>query len=80
MNDDMLTARNLNSNEMQFGLVHATKIFNDQVHMNIKLEGICLRIVDTPEFQRLHMLKQNGTTGYVYRGATHTRFEHSLGR
>ena len=65
--------------ELQFGLVDTTKIFNDHVHSNIKLDGLCLRIIDTPEFQRLHMLKQNGTTDYVFRGATHTRFEHSLG-
>jgi len=64
---------------LDYGLVNTSKIFNDHVHANIKLEGLCLRIIDTPEFQRLHGLKQNGTTDFVFRGATHTRFEHSLG-
>lgn len=63
----------------RIGLVDVTKIFNDHVHGNIKLDGLCLHIIDTPEFQRLHNLKQNGSTDFVYRGATHTRFEHSIG-
>jgi HD superfamily phosphohydrolase len=55
------------------------KIFNDPVHNNICLEGLILRIIDTPEFQRLHSLKQLGISYRVYPGATHTRFEHSIG-
>ena len=36
-------------------------------------------LVDTPEFQRLSRLRQLGTCFYVYRGASHSRFEHSIG-
>jgi HD superfamily phosphohydrolase len=36
-------------------------------------------IIDHPLFQRLDGTKQTGLLYKVYRGATHTRFEHSLG-
>lgn len=53
--------------------------FNDPIHGNITMDGLCLRIIDTKEFQRLRKLMQLGTCNYVYYGATHTRFEHSIG-
>jgi HD superfamily phosphohydrolase len=45
----------------------------------VYLYGPELDIVDTPEFQRLAGIKQLGTSYFVFRGAVHTRFEHSLG-
>ncbi len=36
-------------------------------------------VVDHPAFQRLRKVRQLGPTHFVYPGAVHTRFEHSLG-
>ena len=38
-----------------------------------------INIIDTPEFQRLHWIGQLGLCHMVFPGATHTRFQHSLG-
>lgn len=54
------------------------KIF-DPVHGFIKLNEIETLLVDSHVFQRLHYIHQLGVTYLVYPGATHTRFEHSLG-
>jgi deoxynucleoside triphosphate triphosphohydrolase SAMHD1 len=37
------------------------------------------QFVDTPQFQRLRDLKQLGASFFVFSGATHNRFEHSVG-
>jgi HD superfamily phosphohydrolase len=49
------------------------------VHGFIGLTDFERRIVDSPQFQRLRRIKQLAWTDYVYPGATHSRFEHSLG-
>ncbi|KAF4660196.1 SAM domain and HD [Perkinsus chesapeaki] len=49
------------------------------VHRLITLPEICRYVVDTPYFQRLRNESQLGAAGYVFMGATHTRFEHSIG-
>jgi HD superfamily phosphohydrolase len=54
-------------------------ILRDPVHGDIELTGEEMRVVDTPEFQRLRGIKQLGSAYLVFPGATHTRFEHSIG-
>ncbi len=55
------------------------KLIHDSVHGTIQLDEWMVRIVDTPEFQRLRRIKQLGFADLVYPGAHHTRFEHSIG-
>ncbi|XP_048051508.1 deoxynucleoside triphosphate triphosphohydrolase SAMHD1-like [Megalobrama amblycephala] len=55
------------------------KIFNDPIYGQIEFDPLLVKIIDTPQFQRLRHIKQLGGTYLVYPGATHTRFEHSLG-
>ncbi|XP_027722904.1 deoxynucleoside triphosphate triphosphohydrolase SAMHD1 [Vombatus ursinus] len=57
----------------------AMKIFNDPIHGHIDLHPLLIRIIDTPQFQRLRYIKQLGGSYYVFPGASHNRFEHSLG-
>jgi len=54
-------------------------IIKDELHGNIEFNELEKRIIDTEEFQRLRRIKQLALTHLVYPGATHTRFEHSLG-
>ncbi|KAJ8255897.1 hypothetical protein COCON_G00197610 [Conger conger] len=56
-----------------------SKVFNDPIHGSIELHPLLVSIIDTPQFQRLRHLKQLGATDFVFPGACHTRFEHSIG-
>jgi HD superfamily phosphohydrolase len=49
------------------------------VHGFIRLNDWELGIISQPPFQRLRRIRQLAWTDYVYPGAMHTRFEHSLG-
>jgi len=55
------------------------KIINDPVHGTYRLSAESKVLFDTRQFQRLRRLKQLGMTYYVFPGASHNRFEHSLG-
>jgi len=51
----------------------------DPIHGFIHFNEWEKSIIDHPWFQRLRRIRQLAFTEYVYPGATHTRFEHSLG-
>ncbi|XP_026187309.1 deoxynucleoside triphosphate triphosphohydrolase SAMHD1-like [Mastacembelus armatus] len=55
------------------------KVFNDPIHGHIELHPLLIKIIDTPQFQRLRNIRQLGGAYFVYPGASHNRFEHSLG-
>ena len=55
------------------------KTIHDSIHGFICLSYFAVKIIDTPQFQRLRYIKQLGTCCYVFPNATHTRFEHSIG-
>lgn len=59
--------------------VDLMKVFNDPIHGHIEFHPLLIRIIDTPQFQRLRYIKQLGGGYYVFPGASHNRFEHSLG-
>ncbi|MCI0337086.1 MAG: HD domain-containing protein [Acidobacteria bacterium] len=61
------------------------RIYRDPVHNIIALsearadDALLIRLINTPEFQRLRYIKQLGLALYTYQGAEHSRFTHSLG-
>ncbi|XP_029076775.1 deoxynucleoside triphosphate triphosphohydrolase SAMHD1 isoform X3 [Monodon monoceros] len=59
--------------------VYTMKVINDPIHGHIEFHPLLIRIIDTPQFQRLRYIKQLGGGYYVFPGASHNRFEHSLG-
>ena len=59
-----------------------TKIFHeirDPVHVFIHLDWYEKKVLDSRPFQRLRSITQLALTYLLYPGATHRRFEHSLG-
>ena len=61
------------------GLAPVRAIINDNLYGSIPVNEIEYMIIQTPVFNRLHYIKQLGSTYLVYPGAKHSRFEHSLG-
>ena len=51
----------------------------DPIHVFIRLDSDERKVLNSPPFQRLRHIHQLALTYLVYPGATHKRFEHSLG-
>ncbi|XP_041454366.1 deoxynucleoside triphosphate triphosphohydrolase SAMHD1-like [Lytechinus variegatus] len=73
MEDSKQSTRKSNKKEI-------IEIFEDPVHGPMEFKcSLLLKIIDTPQFQRLRDIKQLGCSFSVFPGATHTRLAHSLG-
>ena len=58
---------------------HGTYEIRCPVHGFIDFNDWERQIINHRAFQRLRRIRQLAWTDYIYPGATHTRFEHSLG-
>ena len=64
---------------MSSAILHDDQEFFIPIHGFVSLTEREVRIVNHPAFQRLAGMLQLGHSNLVFRGATHTRFEHSIG-
>ena len=60
------------------------RVFRDPIHGDIcflkgPFQQLIERLLDTPTFQRLRRIRQNGVMSLVFHGAEHSRFAHSIG-
>ena len=60
-------------------MIKDTHEFRDPIHIFIRCDAWEREVIDSAPFQRLRFIHQLALTSLVYPGATHTRFEHSLG-
>jgi len=51
----------------------------DPIHGSIHISENIKKVIKHPFFQRLRNIKQLGFSEYVFPGATHSRFLHSIG-
>lgn len=65
--------------------MRTSRTYHDPLHGAITLrfddgvEALLIRLIDTPEFQRLRRIRQLGTASLTFHGAEGSRFTHSLG-
>lgn len=69
----LVDSKNMNNNNELMKTVY------DPIHGHMTFAKEMWSIIDTPHFQRLRKLKQLALVYLIFPGATHTRFEHSLG-
>ncbi len=55
------------------------KIIRDTIHGDIFFSDSDISLLDTLPIQRLRNVSQLGTVSWVFPGASHTRFEHTIG-
>uniref|UniRef100_A0A665SVE8 HD domain-containing protein n=1 Tax=Echeneis naucrates TaxID=173247 RepID=A0A665SVE8_ECHNA len=55
------------------------RVFNDPIHGHVELHPLLVKMINTLQFNRLRYIKQLAGTYFVFPGACHNRFEHSIG-
>lgn len=59
--------------------VRGPKLIHDPIHGTHPLEAVEISLLDLPLLQRLRLIAQTDVASLVFPGATHTRFDHSVG-
>ena len=62
----------------EYRLIFTDKIL-ENVHGFIEFTQVEKELIELPVFKRLQGIKQLGLTNWIFPGAEHTRFIHSLG-
>uniref|UniRef100_A0A3P9JYH7 HD domain-containing protein n=1 Tax=Oryzias latipes TaxID=8090 RepID=A0A3P9JYH7_ORYLA len=79
LKEGMFMSNILLNMSFSFLLMTENLVFNDSIHGHVELHPLLVQIIDTPQFQRLRYIKQFSGGYFVYPGASHNRFEHSIG-
>lgn len=70
---------NLTSSQSAQSTNQKNHVIYDPIYGFIKLNPIEFEIISSPFYQRLRWIKQLGFSCYVFPGAEHSRFHHSIG-
>jgi HD superfamily phosphohydrolase len=73
-----LDSKNILSNNLKRNITNKRTIY-DAIHGHLDFDKYVWEFIDTLEFQRLRNLRQLGNCHYIFPGASHSRFEHSIG-
>jgi len=65
--------------QIRYDAVDLKSAFPREASTGAKTSWLVRSLVDCPEFQRLRHIRQNGLTNFVFHGAEHSRFAHSMG-
>ena len=65
--------------QIKFRRVDLSSAIPDIASPDERLGWLIPKLINCPEFQRLRHIRQNGLTNFIFHGAEHSRFAHSMG-